>query len=276
MDEALQTSQVFLPSTLTELFAVWDRFPDARPFAGGLGFVGEWGGRSPALPANVLCLDKLDELRHIRRTERYIEMGAMVRLNDIIRVEKTIPRIFAQALKSVAGPELRNLATIGGHICCPDARRSAAAPLIAIDARCELRTASASRWVSAARFLSVSGPPPLGVRELLTRVRVPLEQWHYSRYRRFGDGEPSSAVFIARDEKNILTDLRAVYAGETVLYDRNSEVFLSGRRLPLDRRDAAHFTGLWRSFLAPLGAPSAMIKAKILNFMEEAVMELSE
>jgi CO/xanthine dehydrogenase FAD-binding subunit len=274
-------SQVFFPATLQELFAAWGRFPDARPFAGGLSFVKAQDRRALALPMNILSLDKLDELQHISRTERYIEMGAMVKLNDIIRVEKTIPRVFAQALKCVCSPEVRSVATIGGNICYPDARLNAAAPLIALEARYELRTALTSRWISASRFSSVPGPLAFGSQELLTRIRIPLEQWNYSLFKHFTDPYPenemgSSIVFIARIEKNVLTDLRAVFAGVTVIRDRNSEVFLSGKHLPLDRRDIAHFTGLWRAFLSAVDTPAPMVKAKILNFIEEAVTALAD
>jgi CO/xanthine dehydrogenase FAD-binding subunit len=274
-------SQVFFPSTLQELFTAWSRFPGAVPFAGGVSFAKAQDHHTLALPMNILSLDKLDELHHISRTERYIEMGAMVKLNDIIKVEKSIPLVFTQALKCVSSPEVRNVATIGGNICYPSLRLNAASPLIALEARYELRTALASRWISASRFSSISGPLAFGSQELLTRIRIPLEQWNYSLFRHFADPYPesefgSSIVFIARIEKNVLTDLRVVFAGETVIRDRNSEAFLSGKHLPLDRREIAHFIELWNTFLSALAAPAPMIKAKILNFIEEAVTALAD
>jgi CO/xanthine dehydrogenase FAD-binding subunit len=275
-------NQVFFPSTMQDLFASWSRFPGAVPFAGGTCFVRNQDSRyALTLPANILSLDGLNELQYITRTERYIEMGAMVKLNDIINLGKTIPRIFTQALKRVAGPELRNLATIGGNICHPALRLNATAPLIALDARYELRTALASRWISAARFSSFPGPPAFNPQELLTRIRIPLEQWNYSLFKSFTDpysenGAGGSLVFIARIQKNILTDLRIVFAGETVIRDKNSEAVLSGKRLPLDRRDISHFIELWRAFLSAVATPGVMAKARLLNFIEEAVMELTD
>jgi CO/xanthine dehydrogenase FAD-binding subunit len=274
-------SQVFFPSTLQELFAAWSRFPDALPFAGGASFAKGQEHHTLALPVNILSLDKLNELQHISRTERYIEIGAMVRLSDIISLEKSIPQVFAQSLKCIAGPEVRNVATIGGNICFPDLRLNTTAPLLALDARYELRTALASRWISAARFSSVPGPLAFSSQELLTRIRIPLEQWNYSLFKHFADPYPenemgTSIVFIARVEKNILTDLRVVFSGEMVIRDRNSEAFLSGKHLPLDRRDIAHFTGLWRAFLSAVDTPGPMIKAKMLNFIEEAVTALAD
>jgi CO/xanthine dehydrogenase FAD-binding subunit len=275
-------NQVFFPSSAQDLFAAWSRFPDAVPFAGGVSFARNRDNRyALTLPANILSLDGLSELQRITRTEQYIEMGAMVRLNDIINLGKPIPPVFTRALECIAGPEVRNLATIGGNICHPAYRLNATAPLIALDARYELRTTVTSRWISAARFSSFSGPPVFNSQELLTRIRIPLEQWNYSLFKRFTDPHPESEgggalVFIARIQKNILTDLRVVFAGETVIRDKNSEAVLAGKHLPLDRRDISHFIELWKAFLSAVNSPGVMMKARMLNFIEEAAMELAD
>jgi CO/xanthine dehydrogenase FAD-binding subunit len=275
-------NQVFFPDTLQELFTAWRRYPDAVPFAGGTGMVKEQDNRHTlSLPANIISLDRLNELHHITRTERYIEIGAMVKLNEIINLGKIVPEVFTRSLKAAASPEVRNLATIGGNISNPDLRLNAAAPLIALDARYELRTALSSRWISASRFESVPGPLAFNPQELLTRIRIPLEQWNYSTYAHFKDQYfenelGGSIVLIARIQKNVLTDIRIVFAGETVLRDKNSEAILSGKHLPLDRRDLAHFIELWGSYLSAMDSPGVMMRAKVLNFVEAGVMELTD
>jgi CO/xanthine dehydrogenase FAD-binding subunit len=280
MDEVY--NQVFFPSTIQDMFSDWNRFPTAVPFAGGVSFAWRQDSRySLTFPAYILSLDKLNELHRITRTERYIELGAMVKLNDIINLGKPIPPVFTQALKCIAGPELRNLATIGGNICHPLLRLNATAPLVALDARYELRTAQSSRWIAAARFSSCSGPPAFNPQELLTRIRIPLEYWNYSLFKRFADPYSESEtggslVFIARIQKNILTDLRIVFAGETVIRDKDSEAVLMGKHLPLDRRNITHFIETWGAFLATADTPSIMTKARMLNFVEDAFMELAD
>jgi CO/xanthine dehydrogenase FAD-binding subunit len=277
-----QPNQVFFPNTLPELFTVWNRFPNAVPFAGGTFLArAQEGRRTLNLPANILSLDRLDELRRVTRTERYIEIGAMVKLNEIINLGKIIPEAFTLALKNIAGPEIRNLATIGGNICNPGRRLDASAPLIALDARYELRTAQAARWISASRFSSLSGPPAINPQELLTRLRIPLEQWNYSMYKKFRDRDRDnefggSIVFIARIQKDILTDIRVVFTGESVLRDKNSEAVISGRRLPLERRDANHFVELWRTYLSAVEAPGPLMRAKMLNFIESGILGLAD
>lgn len=272
--------QVFFPQTLPELFAIWKRFPEAVPYAGGTDLGKEQDRKyTLELPAAILSLDFLEELHHFTRTERYIELGSMVKLNDILTMGKIVPHAFTQAVARVASPELRNLATLGGTICHPVKGPDAAAALIALDARYELRSAQASRWISASRF--AAGPLTHNPQELLIRIRVPLEQWDYTRYKRFEDqtlayASGGSMVVLVRSQKNILTDLRAVFAGESVLRDKNSETVLAGKRLPLDRRDAAHFIDLWKTFLAAAEGLDPFLKARIVHFIEASIRELTD
>jgi CO/xanthine dehydrogenase FAD-binding subunit len=274
-------NQIFSPSSLQELFAAWTRFPDAVPFAGGADLLRNQGKRLLSLPRNILSLERLEDLHRITRTERYLEIGAMVKISEIIRLGKTVPEPLTQSLLGIASPQLRNLITIGGNVCNPSRRLDSVAPLIALDARFELRTARENRWVSASRFSALPGPLALESQELLTRIRIPLEQWQYSLYRKFPDPYPADesgggAVFMARIQKNILIDLRMVFAGQIVLRDKHSETALAGKQLPLDRRDAAHFAELWKTFLYAVEAPGFMLREKLYNFVESCIVSLSD
>jgi CO/xanthine dehydrogenase FAD-binding subunit len=274
-------SQVFFPSVFPELFAAWTRFPDAVPFAGGTELVRNQDGRLLVLPRNILFLNKMDELRRITRTERYLEVGAMVKLNEIIYLGKIVPEVLSMTLRGIAGPFLRNIATIGGNLCCVRQKMDAVAPMIALDARYELRSAAQVRWISASRFSSLPGPPGFNPQELLTRIRIPLEQWDYSLCRKMQPprpGEPGegAAVFIAQIQKNILTEIRVVFAGQIVLRDKNSETFLVGKQLPLDRKEAKQFIDLWKTYLSAVEIPSAILQAKLLNFIETGILGLTD
>jgi CO/xanthine dehydrogenase FAD-binding subunit len=285
-------NQVFSPSTFQELFAAWSRFPDAIPYAGGTDIIRSQGKRIPDLPKNILSLERIEELRRIARTERYLELGAAVRLSEIINLGKIVPGILTRTLEGIADPQLRNLASIGGNLCHQTRRLDASAPMIALDAHYEMRTAQTARWISASRFAALSGPPVLEPQELLTRIRVPLEQWNYSLYRKFkarGANESGSViVFILKNQKNILTDLRVVYSGNIILQDRNSETLLIGKRLPLGRKEALTFIENWKQYLQAMEtmAESAdgglslpqigLLKVQIINFIENAIMEIAD
>jgi CO/xanthine dehydrogenase FAD-binding subunit len=277
---AAQLNQVFFPSTFPELFTAWSRFPDAVPFAGGTGIIRGQGKQSLTLPWNILSLNRLEDLRRITRTERYLEIGAMVRLNEIVQLGKIVPEVLTRCLENIAGPQVRNIATIGGNICYPARRLDASVPLTALDAHFELRNGQNSRWISASRFFSIPGPPAINPQELLTRIRIPLEQWNYSVFKKFqgsAAGDSGGAIaFIIKNQKNTLTDIRIVFGAEMILRDKNSETFLVGNQLPLSRKEANDFMEHWRNYLAALESPEALIRSEILNFIESQLLFIVE
>jgi CO/xanthine dehydrogenase FAD-binding subunit len=274
-----QLNQVFFPGSFPELFTVWTRFPGAVPFAGGTEIIRTQGTAGLVLPQTILSLAEIDELGRITRTERYLEIGAMAKLNEIAQMGKILPEALARCIEGIAGPQLRNLATIGGNLCVKNRRLDISAPLVALDAVYELRKAQSARWISASRFSSPPGPPALGPQELLTRIRIPREHWNYTACRKFGSRNSGKnggvMVFALKNQKTTLTDIRLVFAGEGILRDKNAEAVLVGKHLPLSRRDAADFVEQWHVYLSALEEPGLPIHAEILNFIETLMSNLS-
>ena len=162
--------------------------------------------------------------------------------------------------------------------------------MVALDAQFELRTAHSARWVPSSRFTS---PSALGDREILARIRVPLEPWdftYYHKLRTAGINEAGGGIlFLMRNVKNILTHIRVTYSGKTVFRDKNGETMLAGKHLPLDRKDAAAFLESWTNYLSVLENSEYelhpgygvcqnpdLIKAQIINFINSAIMRISD
>jgi CO/xanthine dehydrogenase FAD-binding subunit len=289
--------QVFSPGSFQELFSVWNRLNDAELYAGGVEIsrrrIYNKGKRMPLFPRNIIYLGNMEELHKIRRSERYLEIGAMVKLNQIIHLGKIVPDALNHCIKYTAGPQLRNIATIGGNLCNPTRRLDCSAAMIALDAQYELRTAQSSRWIAAARFSSLPGPPVLAAQELLTRIRVPLEPWTFTWYRKLntlGSNEPGGVILlIIRIQKNILTDIRVIYSGQIILRDKNSETMLTGKDLPLEMKETRAFVERWKTYLTAFGGIEKsvfpgegvhfnpdLVKAQILNFIESTLMDISD
>ena len=294
-----QLNQVFFPSTYAELFSAWERFPHAVPYAGGTGLIYRQGGRILELPSVILSLERLEEMHRISRSERFLEIGAMVNLNRIIDLGKIVPGALRLCLENIAGQQLRNLATFGGNICFSGWRTDCPAALIALDAQFELRGAQSAGWISALRFfigtcspdnpnnpdnsgyLSYPGglvPTALSPGELLTRVRIPLDHWDYSAYKKFARQEyrGRALVFLAKTQKNILSDIRVVYKSDSILRDKNIESVLIGKRLPLSRRIADEFVERWEAFLAEAKDGNELSRKETVNFIETNVYNLTE
>ena len=273
-----QPNSIFFPSSYPELFSLWNRHPEGILFAGGTGLLREQGRQVFELPSVIFSLDTLEELHRISRTERFLEIGAMVKINQIIELGKTVPLVLRRCLESIAGPQLRNMATIGGNICFPGRRLDSSAALCALDARFELRNDQGTRWVSAPRFFASSETKLLHQQELLTRIRIPLDTWDYTSYRKFeGDAIRSRVVvFLAKIQKNVLGDIKIVYKTDLIWRDRDSESLLIGKHLPLGRRIASDFIEHWQDYLSGIHNMEELSRQELVNFIETNVYNLSE
>jgi CO/xanthine dehydrogenase FAD-binding subunit len=275
---AEQLNLIFYPTSYSELFNAWDRYPKAVPYAGGTALIREQGRQILELPSIMLSLEKIDEMSRISRSERYMEIGAMAKLSQIIDLGKIVPATLRSCLENIAGPQLRNMATIGGNLCFSGGRLDSSAALMALDAQYELRNAQSSRWISASRFSSMPEETALKPQELLTRIRVPLDVWDYSVYKKFaGQGVQSKvAIFLAKLQKNTLNDIRIIYKTTTLWRNKESEGSLIGKRLPLSHRIAVEFIESWKNFLSGLRNADELSRQELINFVEMNIFNLSE
>jgi len=272
-------NQVVIPSSFQELFAAWNRFPDAVLYAGGTNVIGKQGKNILYLPPVFLSLDKIEELNRITRTEQYLEIGSMVKLNKLLMLGKIVPDVLCLCLKKIAGVQLRNIATIGGNICSTTRLLDLPAPLTALDAQYEFRNSSnTTRWVSASRFHSEENTT-LEKHELLTRIRLPLHQWDYTVYRKFfceDNFNSETLVLLAKTRKNLLSDIRVIYKGKTIFRNKEGEDILNGKYLPLNRKTANEFLISWLEYLDKKQEISKFSKNSLLNSIEECILDLSE
>jgi len=272
-------NQVITPTSFQELFSAWNRFPDAVLHAGGTNLFRKQDKNILYLPPVFLSLDKIEELQKITRTEQYLEIGSMVKLNRLIKLGKIVPEVLCLCLKKIAGVQLRNIATIGGNICGSLSWQDLSAPLTALDAQYEFRSATnATRWVSAARFHSEENTV-MEKQELLTRIRLPLHQWDYTIYKKFYCEDyfnSNSLVFLAITQKNILSDIRVIYKGNAIYRNKHGEDILKGKYLPLSRKTTHDFVASWLDYLAGKPEIGEFSKYSLLNSIEEYVFNLSE
>jgi CO/xanthine dehydrogenase FAD-binding subunit len=202
----------------------------------------------------------------------------MAKLSQIINLGKIVPAALRYCLESIAGPQLRNMATIGGNLCFQGGCLDGSAALMALDAQYELRNAQSARWVSASRFSCEPGLSAMNDQELMSRIRVPLDNWDYSVYKKFSGQAAKSkvVVFLAKTQKNMLSDIRIVYKSGSLWRDRESESILAGKRLPLNHRIAADFVGKWEAFISGIQHIDDLSRNELVNFIEININNLSE
>ncbi len=188
------------------------------------------------LPEKSITIRGIPELSHIEKRERFIDFGSAVTLSQVLAVGKTnIPSVLYEAVKSIGTEPVRNLATIGGNICAPLQKHTLWAPLLALNASLEVKKSQTESKVIP--FSKFAGVPE---KHLLTKIRVPLDEWEVAVFRRVGSAhsiknDSASFTFLVDTQKYIITNIRIAFAGIIVFHPQELENKLISTKLPLDR-----------------------------------------
>jgi xanthine dehydrogenase FAD-binding subunit len=206
MYEELKSSTVHTPATLAEYGEIINRFPDAINYAGGTYLV----ARPDFYPSDdnkvIIDLSNIAELQRITRTDRFVEVGAMVSASQLIDAGRLVlPSILLEALSSIGSTIVCRQITIGGALCIPDNRLSLSTALAVLDAIAEIKIfmkngKSVTRWIPVSRLYDKEGKlVNFEGRILLTHIRIGLEVGNYQKFLFAGDPfrDGSEAVILA-------------------------------------------------------------------------------
>ncbi len=243
-------SHIFYPSSLNELLNIKNQNPDAVIWSGGTGFMGNQKRKVPVLPGNIIQISKISELKKIRRTERFLEIGAGASINRILNVgQHVLPNALAQAMRLIKPSTIRNMATLGGHLCMPDFRLNLFSVMLLMDVSLEIKKSGGSRWIQINRFFNKNGEIQLKNNEVLTRIRIPFGNWNIELYKSDGNpffdtGKAISFCILADIQKGIVNDFRMAIgnSGKHTIRSIEMESLLIGKKLPLSSKDSLMIT----------------------------------
>jgi CO/xanthine dehydrogenase FAD-binding subunit len=147
----------------------------ARPVAGGTDLVvGARQGKAP-LPASLVAIHAIDELRGVAEIDGGLRLGALVTHEEIASHSAVRGRFsaLADAAAIVGSHATRAHGTIGGNVMNASPAMETGGPLICFDATVTLRSVAGTRWVSAADLFTGPGSTVAEPGELLTAIDVP-------------------------------------------------------------------------------------------------------
>lgn len=160
----------FRPQSLEEAFELKDSIPDARFIAGGTDLLVQIRNRE-LLPKALISLRAIPELAAIK-TNGDTRIGAMATISQIIQ-HPTLSKNYALlglAAKNLAGPQIRNIATIGGNLCNCSPSADMAPPLLAMEAKVRLQSSRTSRVIHLDEFFKGPGETCLASDEILIEI----------------------------------------------------------------------------------------------------------
>ena len=251
------STHAYTPQNISQLLAMMKKEPAARLFAGGTYMVSRQRGKYLDLPKTLISLKNIEELKRIGRTDRFVEIGSCVSINQIITTGKNIlPAVLINALKQIGLPLVRNLATIGGNICIPERRLDSFPVLQLLNATVEIRKAGNARWVTLTRLIDENGALLLDSGEVLTRIRIPFESWNVGEYMKlcrnpFDDENSLSFCALVKLQKNIITEFKFGYGliGAHILRNRDLDAELAGKKVPLSAKEEKYIFDLLQKTL---------------------------
>ena len=131
--------------------------------------------------SSLIDINGLPELRYIKKDrDGNILIGSGTVFTDLIESElirAEIP-ILKDAAQSVGGPQIRNMATIGGNICNGVTSADSGPGLFVLNALLTLRGKDGEREVSMPDFYLGPGRVDLKPGEVLTGIKIPAKEYN--------------------------------------------------------------------------------------------------
>jgi len=232
------------PETLQEAKRIFHDQPDLKVIAGGTDVLIRLQHGSLA-GAGLLSLRNIRELTEIRMLgDGTLAIGAMVPFTQVFQndlVRKHVP-VLGEAAVSMGGPQVRNVATIGGNLCNGAVSADSASTLFALDALLKLETLAGERIIPMADFYAGPGQVNLQPGELLVAILIPREGYegmggHYIKYamRKAMDIATLGVAVVCKVRENRFVELRIGLgvAAPVPLRCQEAEAYAKGREVTL-------------------------------------------
>lgn len=161
-------------TTVSEAVALLADDPNLMIIAGGTDvLVKIRGGKIAA--AELLSIRRISELTKVRQSEDgTIRIGALSTFAQLAKdplIEANIP-VMVQAALSMGGPQIRNMATLGGNLCNGAPSADSAPALLIHNAKLTLESSQGSRILPIQEFFAAPGQVRLQPGELLTEITI--------------------------------------------------------------------------------------------------------
>ncbi|WP_249976708.1 xanthine dehydrogenase small subunit [Vreelandella olivaria] len=230
------------PTTLAELTAARQRFPDARLVAGATDLWLESTQRLEELQ-QLIDVSRVSELQRIEET-RFQEqpgwwIGAGVTYTQLEPLLQTHFPAFAHLLHRLGSQQVRNRGTLGGNIANASPIGDTPPVLLALNAWLELATYEGTRQIPLSHFFMDYKKTALAENEVISRIFLPqltqpamLRVWKLSK-RREDDISAVLGAFCYRLEEGVMRDVRIAFGGMAATPKRapGVEVALEGQPL---------------------------------------------
>lgn len=220
----------FIVRDINEALDIREKY-NAIPFAGGTDLMVEYLRGSNLLikfERPILFLQNIDSIRGIKEDDDNIIIGATTTFNEIIESD-IIPDIIKESALGIAGPPIRNIATIGGNICNASPSADSLPVLYAMDAILRLKSKNFQRDVKIKDFITGVGKTVIKNDEILTHIIIKKQVYHSSFYKKVGTRKANalsklaSCFLVLKENSNYKFIISFCTLGTTITRDEDIE-----------------------------------------------------
>jgi len=276
----------FRPADLQDALEFRDQHPSI-PIAGGTDLMVQKArgfGLKPDFNKPLLFIGHLHELRQISIRNGNIRIGAGILLSELLKNGK-IPESLKMAVRQMASPPSRNIATIGGNICNASPAGDTLPYLYAVDAFLVLKSSQAERKIPVEEFITGPGKTTLKSDELLTEIIIPDKVFGVNYYKKVGTRRGmslSKASFtgLADIVSEKITDIRIAFGSvaPTIVRSREIEASIIGKPVSEIKAAVPEILKKYAPLIRPIDdarSSAAYRKQVSLRLLEDFLMKLT-
>lgn len=238
-------------NTVEEAVKLRMEHPEAQIIAGGSDVLiqmreGKRAGKE------LISIYMIDEMRGVKLDEEEaIRIGSLTSFSHITKdpIIQEYINVLGEAVDMVGGPQIRNIATIGGNTCNGVTSADSASTLFAWDAVIELTGPEGIRRIPISDFYIKAGTVDIKEGELQTAVIIPKNSYdgykgHYIKYANRNAMDIATTgcsvnVKLSEDKKTI-EDIRIAFgvAGPIPMRTKSAELLAKGQPVSKELAEA--------------------------------------
>ncbi len=169
-----------------------------RPFkiiAGGTDLMVQrrsWAQTPPKFNEDVLYIYNLEELKYVKEVDGYIVIGSTTPVEFVLKHDLT-PLLLKEAIKIMASPALRNMATIAGNIGNASPAGDTLPILYTLDTIVVLESCEGIRELPINEVITGPGKHVIKATEIIKEIKIPISVFTNYAFEKVG-GRKADAI----------------------------------------------------------------------------------
>jgi len=223
-----EDKKYFAPKTLLSLKKILKKNSNMKFLSGGTDLSLEVTKQRGDIK-NMISLNSVKELKFIKKTKNFIEIGSGVSLYEFKNIIKSYYPDFYNILKRYGSVQIRNVGTLAGNIATASPIGDSLPLLLSLESLIKIKTSKFIKTIPLNEFFLSYRKTKLKKGEILYSVQIPINKENYFKAykisKRFDDDISSvCASFNFLIKKNIILKANVAYGGMSEIPKRASTI----------------------------------------------------